>query len=75
MNGTLFSQIQGLFERTYVQVGINLEDCLIDRQRCGQRVDVVLTRGADRRHTHSPFGDGQGSVACKHSGRIGQELW
>lgn len=36
MNETLFSQIQRLFERTYAQVGINLEDCLIDRQRCHQ---------------------------------------
>ena len=34
MNETLFSQIQQLFERTYAQVGINLEDCLIDRHRC-----------------------------------------
>src|SRR3982751_5485846 len=33
MNETLFSQIQRLFERTYAQVGINLEDCLIDRHR------------------------------------------
>jgi hypothetical protein len=33
---TLFSQLQRLFERTYAQVGINLEDCLIDRQRCSQ---------------------------------------
>jgi hypothetical protein len=33
---TLFSEIQRLFERTYAQVGINLEDCLISRQRCGQ---------------------------------------
>jgi hypothetical protein len=33
---TLFSQIQRLFERTYAQVGINLEDCLIDRSRCAQ---------------------------------------
>jgi hypothetical protein len=36
MSATLFSDIQRLFERTYVQVGVNLEDCLIDRQRCGQ---------------------------------------
>ena len=36
MSATLFSEIQRLFERTYAAVGINLEDCLIDRQRCGQ---------------------------------------
>src|SRR5207302_10691535 len=30
------SEIQNLFERTYARVGINLEDCLIDRHRCGQ---------------------------------------
>src|SRR5213083_2480608 len=36
MNETLFSQIQRLFERTYAQVGINLEDCIIDRARCTQ---------------------------------------
>ena len=36
MNETLFSQIQRLFERTYAQVGINLEDCLIDRTRSAQ---------------------------------------
>ena len=36
MSATLFSDIQRLFERTYAQVGINLEDCLIDRNRCGQ---------------------------------------
>jgi len=36
VNETLFSQIQRLFERTYAQVGINLEDCLIDRHRCRQ---------------------------------------
>lgn len=34
MNATLFSQIQALFERTYAQVGINLEECIIDRDRC-----------------------------------------
>jgi hypothetical protein len=36
VNETLFSQIQKLFERTYAQVGINLEECLIDRTRCAQ---------------------------------------
>jgi len=36
VNGTLFSQVQALFERTYARVGINLEDCLIDRQRSAQ---------------------------------------
>ncbi|SRR5579862_3512166 len=36
MRPTLFSEIQNLFERTYAQVGINLEDCLIDSKRRGQ---------------------------------------
>jgi len=36
MQPTLFSEIQKLFERTYASVGINLEDCLNDRRRCGQ---------------------------------------
>jgi hypothetical protein len=34
MNPSLFSEVQRLFERTYAGVGINLEDCLIDRTRC-----------------------------------------
>jgi hypothetical protein len=36
VNETLFSQIQRLFERTYAQVGINLEECIIDRARSAQ---------------------------------------
>src|SRR5213082_3964809 len=36
MNETLFSQIQKLLERTYAQVGINLEECIIDRARSAQ---------------------------------------
>ena len=45
MNDTLFSQIQRLFERTYAQVGVNLEDCLIDRQRCAQ-LSILAGRSA-----------------------------
>src|SRR6266576_3044006 len=36
VNETLFSHIQRLLERTYAQVGINLEDCIIDRARSAQ---------------------------------------
>src|SRR5207248_10925253 len=46
VNETLFSQIQRLFERTYAQVGINLEDCLIDRQRSAH---LSLLAGASAR--------------------------
>ena len=45
MNETLFSQIQRLFERTYAHVGINLEDCLIDRERCAQ-LSILAGRSA-----------------------------
>ena len=34
MTQTLFSQVQGLFERTYSVVGMNLESCLIGPERC-----------------------------------------
>jgi len=36
VNETLFSQNRKLVGRTYAQVGIDLEDCLIDRTRCVQ---------------------------------------
>jgi hypothetical protein len=36
MSSTLFSEIQRLLERTYCQTGINLEDCLIGKERCRQ---------------------------------------
>jgi hypothetical protein len=45
VNETLFSQIQKLFERTYAQVGINLEECLIDRTRCAQ-LSILAGRSA-----------------------------
>ncbi len=47
MNETLFSQIQRLFERTYAQVGINLEDCLIDQRRCRQLTKLAGASAAE----------------------------
>lgn len=47
MNETLFSQIQRLFERTYAQVGINLEDCLIDQRRCRQLTKLAGAAAAE----------------------------
>lgn len=44
---TLFSEIQGLFERTYASVGVNLEECLIDRQRCRQLTALAGARAAE----------------------------
>src|ERR1700676_4329321 len=41
MNKTLFSEVQRLFERTYASLGINLEDCLIDRSRCWQLTSLA----------------------------------
>src|SRR5215471_1310746 len=46
MNQTLFSEVQRLFERTYAAVGINLEECLIDRSRCSQ---LTMLAGASAR--------------------------
>lgn len=47
METTLFSQIQRLFERTYHAVGINLEDCLIDRRRCRQLTALAGAQAAE----------------------------
>lgn len=41
MTKTLFSEVQRLFERTYASVGINLEECLIDRSRCSQLTSLA----------------------------------
>jgi hypothetical protein len=41
MNSTLFSEVQKLFERTYASVGIDLEDCLIDRVRCAHLTQLA----------------------------------
>jgi hypothetical protein len=45
MNITLFSEVQRLFERTYAAVGINLEECIIDRARCS-KLSMLAGRSA-----------------------------
>jgi phosphatidylglycerophosphatase A len=47
MTTTLFSEIQRLFERTYASVGVNLEECLIDRHRCGQLSAMAGAQAAE----------------------------
>lgn len=47
MKTTLFQDIQRLFERTYASVGINLEECLIDRHRSRQLTALAGARAAE----------------------------
>ena len=44
---TLFSEIQRLLERTYASVGVNLEECLIDRRRCTQLSALAGAQAAE----------------------------
>jgi hypothetical protein len=44
---TLFSEIQRLLERTYSSVGLNLEECLIDRGRCSQLSALAGAQAAE----------------------------
>ncbi len=53
--GTLFSQIQTLFERTYASAGINLEDCLIDSRRSRQLAALAGAQSAELAETARTF--------------------
>jgi hypothetical protein len=46
MNQTLFSEVQRLFEKTYASVGINLEDCSIERAARSSRGWPALPRAS-----------------------------
>ncbi|MFY8217255.1 MAG: hypothetical protein ACOVMP_11720 [Chthoniobacterales bacterium] len=59
---TLFSQIQSLFERTYTNVGVNLEDCLVDSRRSKQLAALAgaqCAELADYARTFLRAADGQ----------------
>lgn len=55
MDDTLFAQIQRLFERTYAAVGVNLEDCLIDRRRCAQLSALAGAQARELSHVARTF--------------------
>ncbi len=62
MNTTLFQDIQRLFERTYAQVGINLEDCLVDSARSRQLAALAGAQARELAETARCFlraADGQ----------------
>ncbi len=78
MPTTLFSDIQRLFERTYTAVGINLEDCLIDRRRCGQLSRLAGAQARELSELARTFlrraPDGRLRVGIYYSARLIEQL-
>jgi hypothetical protein len=74
---TLFSEIQRLLERTYASVGVNLEECLIDRQRCSQLSALAGAQAAELSMLARTFlreADGRLRVGIYYSGWLIEQL-
>lgn len=74
---TLFSEIQGLFERTYTSLGVNLEECLIDRRRCRQLSALAGAQAAELSMLARTFlraADGQLKVGIYFSNWLIEQL-
>jgi hypothetical protein len=74
---TLFSEIQGLFERTYSSIGINLEECLINRQRCRQLSSLAGAQCAELSELARTFlraADGRLRVGIYYSNWLIEQL-
>lgn len=74
---TLFSDIQRLFERTYASVGVNLEECLIDRRRCRQLSAMAGAQAAELSMLARTFlraADGHLRVGIYYSGWLIEQL-
>lgn len=74
---TLFSDIQRLFERTYASVGVNLEECLIDRRRCRQLSALAGAQCAELSMLARTFlraADGRLRVGIYYSGWLIEQL-
>lgn len=74
---TLFSEIQRLFERTYTSLGVNLEECLIDRKRCRQLSAMAGAQAAELSmlaRTYLRAADGQLRIGIYYSGWLIEQL-
>jgi len=74
---TLFSEIQRLLERTYASVGVNLEECLIDRRRCGHLSALAGAQAAELSMLARTFlraADGRLRVGIYYSGWLIEQL-
>ena len=74
---TLFSEIQRLLERTYASVGLNLEECLIDRRRCHQLSALAGAQAAELSMLARTFlraADGRLRVGIYYSGWLIEQL-
>ena len=74
---TLFSDIQRLFERTYASLGVNLEECLIDKRRCRQLSALAGAQAAELSMLARTFlraADGQLRVGIYYSAWLIEQL-
>jgi hypothetical protein len=74
---TLFSDIQRLLERTYASVGVNLEECLIDRRRCSHLSILAGAQAAELSMLARTFlraADGRLRVGIYYSGWLIEQL-
>ncbi len=74
---TLFREIQTLFERTYVGVGVNLEDCLVDTNRSRQLAALAGAQAAElaaHARTFLRAADGQLRIGIYYSGWLIDQL-
>lgn len=76
-DSSLLRQIQQLFERTYSSIGVNLEDCLIDRRRCHHLTKLAGARAAELQETAKTFlrvANGNLHVGIYYSGWLIEQL-
>lgn len=74
---TLFSEIQSLFERTYANVGLNLEECLVDTPRSRQLAALAGAQSAELAHHARTFlraADGQLRIGIYYSQWLIEQL-